>query len=90
MLNGLDLRDAKVDGLPAEIVDADDEHRSSIDLQLTRGRERTETSELFCCETRAGCPSRIRACCCGLDGRNETVSPPVTHPAEQRAQRQDS
>src|SRR6266404_5266582 len=41
---------------------------------------RTRTTELFCRETRAGCPSRIIACCCGFDVRNWTVSLLVTQP----------
>src|SRR3954471_19753771 len=52
-----------------------------------RDAGRTRTRELFCRETRAGCPSLMRACCCGLEALNETVSPAVMQPvsAEQAA-----
>src|ERR1700716_202136 len=45
-----------------------------------RDAGRTRTTELFWRETRAGCPSRIIACCCGFDVRNCTVSLLVTQP----------
>ena len=38
MLHGLDLGDAKFGRLLADVVDADDEHRPSVRLQLPRGR----------------------------------------------------
>ena len=41
---------------------------------------RTSTSEFFWRETSAGCPSRIIACCCGLEVRKAMVSFVETQP----------
>ena len=38
MLHGLDLGDAKIGRLFADVVDADDEHRPAVGLQLPSGR----------------------------------------------------
>ena len=52
--------------------------RPLVRTSLEAGR--TRTSEFFWRDTRAGCPSRIIACCCGFEARNATVSPVETQP----------